>query len=153
VHQTLHRYHDDAVMRGPCVSVDSRTQMPILDKLISVSRRICGFSLRARWRNEDIKAWLGIKCDVVDVMRRRRLPYFGHIIRMKLDRIPAREVQGRIHVSRSRIGSTQKTVHKETCHSHSFIQSCSLAMNRHEWRKVVFGSPKRSTESQRHKVK
>ena len=57
-------------------------------------------SVRNKWRNEEVKALLGIECDVVAVIRKRRLTYFGHTVRMKSERILANVIQSRIHVSR-----------------------------------------------------
>ena len=69
---------------------------------MSVLRRICGVSLMDRWRNEEIRALLEIDIDVVEVIRRRRLSYFGHVSRMKPERIPAKVMHGWIHGSRPR---------------------------------------------------
>ena len=69
---------------------------------MSVLRRICGVSLRDRWRNEEIRALLEIDIDVVEVIRRRRLSYFGHVSRKKPERIPAKVMHGWIHGSRPR---------------------------------------------------
>jgi len=120
---------------------------------MSVLRRICGVSLRDRWRNEEIKARLEIECDVVEAIRRRRLSYFGHINRMKPERIPARVLHGWIHGNRPR-GRPQKKwtdAVKEDCEDRdvTYIQACRIAEDREEWRKLVFRPPKRSTESQR----
>lgn len=120
---------------------------------MAVFRRICGVSLRDRWRNEEIKARLDIECDVVEAIRRRRLAYFGHTCRMKPERIPARVLHGWIHGSRPR-GRPRKRwtdAVKEDCEDRdvTYIQACRLAEDREEWRKLVFRPPKRSTESQR----
>ena len=56
---------------------------------ISVLRRICGVSPMDRWGNEEIRALLEIDIDIVEVIRRRRLSNFGHVSRMKPERIPA----------------------------------------------------------------
>jgi hypothetical protein len=50
---------------------------------MSALRRICGVSLMDRWGNEEIRALLEIDIDVVEVIRRRRLSYFGHVRSMK----------------------------------------------------------------------
>jgi Reverse transcriptase (RNA-dependent DNA polymerase)/Domain of unknown function (DUF6451) len=57
---------------------------------MAVLRRICGVKLMERWKHEDIKIRLEIDFDVVVAVRRRRLSYFGHVCRMKPERIPAR---------------------------------------------------------------
>jgi len=38
--------------------------------------------------------------DIVEAVHSRRLSYFGNVCRMKLERIPARVLHGRIHGSR-----------------------------------------------------
>jgi len=53
---------------------------------MSVLRRICGITLKDRWKNDDIKSRLGVKVDVVEKIRRRRLSYFGHVTRMSPER-------------------------------------------------------------------
>ena len=69
---------------------------------MSVLGRICGVSLMDTWRNEEIRALLEIDIDVVEVIRRRRLSYFGHVSRMKPERIPAKVMHGWLHGSRQR---------------------------------------------------
>ena len=118
---------------------------------MSATRRICSISLRDRGRNEEVKAWLGIECDVVEVIRKRRLSYFGHTVRIKPERIPVRVIQGRIHGSRLR-GRLRKTwigAVEEDCERRnvSLIQARSTALDHNEWRRVVFGPPKHSLES------
>ena len=120
---------------------------------MSVLRRICGVSLRDRWRNEEIKTRLNIECDVIEKIRRRRLSYFGHILRMKAERIPVQALHGRIHGNRPRGRPRMKWTDavKMDCEELdvTYFQACRLAEDREEWKKLVFRPPKRSTESQR----
>ena len=120
---------------------------------MAVLRRICGVSLRDKWRNEEIKSRLNIECDVVEAIRRRRLSYFGHIKRMKPERLPARMLNGVIHGSRPRGRPRKKWMDAvmEDCEDRdvTLIQACRIAEDREEWKKMVFRPPKRSKESQR----
>ena len=43
-------------------------------------RWMCGVTMRDRYPCEELRAWVGIK-PIVDVMRQRRLCWFGHIER------------------------------------------------------------------------
>ena len=120
---------------------------------MAVFRRICGVSLMDRCRNEDIKARLEIECDVVEKIRRRRLSYFGHICRMKPERIPARVLHGWTHGSRPRGRPRRRWTDavKKDCEDRdvTYVQAYRLTEDREEWKKLVFRPPKRSEESQR----
>jgi hypothetical protein len=117
-----------------------------------VLRKICGASLRDRRRNEEIKATLEIEIDVVERIRRRRLSYFGHINRMRADRLPVRILNGWIHGCRPRGRPRKKWLDAvaEDCESRhiALLQACRLAEKREEWQRLVFGPPRRSSESQ-----
>ena len=118
---------------------------------LAVLRRICGVRLRDRCRNEDIKARLEIKCDIVEAITRRRLSYFGHIKKKKPERLPARILHGWIHGSRPRGRPRKKWTDavKKDCEDRdvTLIQACRIAEDMEEWKKMVFRPPKRSTES------
>ena len=47
---------------------------------MSIIRWMCGVTMRDRYPCEELRAWVGIK-PIVDVMRQRRLRWFGHIER------------------------------------------------------------------------
>ena len=68
-------------------------EMTILKRILRVTRR-------DRWRNEDIRMTLGLPRTVVDEVQHRRLSYFGHVCRMKAERLPYISLFGRIHGSR-----------------------------------------------------
>jgi hypothetical protein len=116
---------------------------------MSVLRRICGVSLRDKWRNDDIKALLGIEIDVVERIQRRRLSYFGHVSRMKSDRVPLRMLNGRIHGNRPRGRPRRNWLDavEEDCRERhiTLLQACRLTEDRGQWQKMVFGPPRRST--------
>ena len=51
---------------------------------MSMIRWMCGVTMRDRYPCEELRAWVGIK-PIVDVMRQRRLRWFGHIERREDD--------------------------------------------------------------------
>jgi len=69
---------------------------------MSVLHRILGVSLRDRRRNLDIKKELGINLSVVQIIRKRRLSYFGHVVRMNKERCPNMLLYGQIEGTRPR---------------------------------------------------
>ena len=52
---------------------------------MSVLRKICGITKKDRRRNDDIRKELLIEKDMVDLLKARRLTYFGHVNRMGND--------------------------------------------------------------------
>ena len=90
---------------------------------------------------------------MVEVIHRRRLSYFGHVSRMKPERIPAQVMNDWIHGNRPRGRPRKKWMDavREDCEERGVTieQAYRLAQNREEWLKLVYGPPKRSTESQR----
>ena len=121
---------------------------------MAVLRRICGVSLRDRWRNEDIKDRLGISEDIVRIIQRKRLTYFGHVVRMENDRIPKLMIDGRLHGTRPQGRPRKKWIDgiMEDCNEMdiSLIQATRSAEDRNLWRSMVTGLPRCSLESQRH---
>ena len=51
-------------------------------------RSILGVSLRDKMRNEDIRRQLDMTTTITDVVTKRRLKWFGHVIRMPACRLP-----------------------------------------------------------------
>ena len=68
---------------------------------MSVLRRILEISMWDRWRNNDIRERLHMEQDVISMIQRRRLLYFGHVNMMKENRIPYIALHGRVHGTRS----------------------------------------------------
>ena len=105
--------------------------------------------LKDNWRNDDIKALLEIENDVVEKIQRRRLSYFGHVSRMKSDRVPLRMLNGRIHGNRPRGRPRRNWLDavEEDCRERhiTLLQACRLTEDRGQWQKMVFGPPRRST--------
>ena len=115
---------------------------------MSVLRRICGVSLRDKCWNDDIKALLEIENDVVEKIRRRRLSYFGHVSRLKSDRVPLRMLNGRIHGNRPRGRPRRKWLDavEEDCQERhiTLLQACRLTEDRRQCQKMDSGPPRRS---------
>ena len=59
-------------------------------------------SRREKIRNEVTREELGQKDTIVDRIRRRRLTWYGHVIRMENERIPAKVLHGEVEGLRSR---------------------------------------------------
>ena len=55
---------------------------------MSCLRKILGVSRLQRIRNEDIRKRLGMKETIIDKIRTRRLRWYGHVNRMKSNRLP-----------------------------------------------------------------
>jgi len=109
---------------------------------MSILRRICGVTLRDRWRNDDIRVLLRIELDIVARIQRRRLTYFGHILRMKKERWPYIILNGRVHGTRPR-GRPRKRwidIVKADCEERdvTLIEASRIAEDRDRWRRMVF---------------
>ena len=78
---------------------------------MSMIRWMCGVTMRERYPCEELRAWVGIK-PIVDVMRQRRLRWFGHIERREdnswLKKVQNLAVDG--HSGRGRPRKTWKHV-------------------------------------------
>ena len=68
----------------------------------SVLRRILDVSLRDRRQNLDIKKELDINLSIVQISPKRRLSYFGHVVRMNEERHPNMVLYGQIEGTRPR---------------------------------------------------
>ena len=69
---------------------------------MSCLRKIKGVTRRNRVRNTEIRRELKVETDVVQIIQRRRLRYFGHITRMSGERLPAIAFSGNVHGLRKR---------------------------------------------------
>jgi len=105
-------------------------------------RKIKGVTRRDRIRNVEIRAELGIRMDVVQRIQRKRLRYFGHVVRMKTERFPNVALFGHVHGSRKR-GRPRKrwinNLHEDLDEmSLDMVEACRLAASdRNEWRDSV----------------
>ena len=59
-------------------------------------RRIVGVSRRDRMRNTDIRRKAGVEDDIVLKITRRRMRYFGHVVRMPPSRFPNMAFYGQV---------------------------------------------------------
>jgi len=71
---------------------------------------IAGVTRRDRRRNVDIRKELVINHDVVELVRQRRLRYFGHVVRMMPCRTPSLHLYGRVECRRP-VGRPRKPAH------------------------------------------
>ena len=106
-----------------------RNEMPMISY-------ICGVSLRDRYSCEELRARVGIK-PIVDVMRQRRLRWFGHIERREddswLKKVQILAVDG--HSGRGRPRKTWEHVIMEDLRVKGLRRE--VAQNRAEWRSAT----------------
>jgi len=105
---------------------------------MAVLKKISGVSLRDRYINEEMGAALEIKLDIVKIIRRRRLSYFGHVSRIMPERLPISVMHGHLHGSSPR--KTWLGAMKEDCliREVTSTQAYHIAKHRKDWRKLVF---------------
>ena len=120
---------------------------------MSILRRILGISMWDRWRNNDIRARLHLEQDVISMIQRRRLLYFGHANRMKEDRIPYIALHGRVHGTRPVGRPRRRWIDgiRDDCDDLglSLHQAFNATADRSKWREMVDELPRRTHVSQR----
>jgi hypothetical protein len=122
---------------------------------MSCLRKIKGVTRRNRVRNTEIRRELKVETDVVQIIQRRRLRYFGHITRMSGERLPAIAFSGNVHGSRKR-GRPKKRWEDNLKADldemgHTMVEAIRLASSdRDVWRKSVLGLSERGSPSPRH---
>src|SRR5258706_4338116 len=105
-------------------------------------RKIKGITRRDRIRNADVKAELKIDMDIVQRIQRKRLKYFGHVVRMKPDRFPNIALFGHVHGTRKR-GRPKKRWKNNLDEDLAqmglnIVEACSIAASdRDKWRNSV----------------
>ena len=122
---------------------------------MSCLRKIKGITRRDRIRNTVIKAELEIETDIVQRIQRKRLKYFGHVIRMKPDRFPNIALFGRVHGARKRGRPRKRWKHnlEEDLAEMGLdiVEACRLAASdRDKWRNSVLKLSMRGSPSPRH---
>ena len=102
---------------------------------MSMIRWMCGVTMRDRCPCEELRAWVGIK-PIVDVMRQRRLRWFGYIERRE-DNSWLKKVQiiADGHSGRGRPGKTWEHVIMEDLRVKGPRRE--VAQDRAEWRSVT----------------
>ena len=107
-------------------------------------RGLLNRSRREKIRNEVTREELGQKDTVVDKIGRRRLTWYGHVIRMENERIPAKVLHGEVEGVRSRgrprkkwIDNVLEDIKNRGCELRKAID---LARDRPKWRSFVGAS-------------
>ena len=122
---------------------------------MSCLRRIKGVTRRDRIRNIDIRDEMGVRVDVVKRIQGRRLRYFGHVVRMKPERLPNIALFGHVHGVRRR-GRPKKRWNNNLEEDLdemklNVVEACRLAASdRNDWRKAVMRLSERGLPSPRH---
>ena len=115
-------------------------------------RKIKGVTRRDLCQNDDIREELGMEIDVVQRIQKRRLRYFGHVVRMKPERLPNIALFGHVHGKRKR-GRPRKRWFNNLEEdleemSLNFVEACRLAASdRHGWRNAVLSLSEREIPS------
>jgi len=117
-------------------------------------RRIKGVTRRDRIRNVDIREEVGVRVDAVKRIQGRKLRYFGHVVRMRPDRLPNVALFGHVHEARRKgrphkrwINNLDEDVGEMNL---NVVKACRLATyNRHDWRKSVMRLYERGSPSPR----
>jgi sorting nexin-29 len=118
-------------------------------------RKIKGVTRRDKIRNADIRKELGITTDIVQKIQARRLRYYGHVVRMKAERLPNIALFGRVHGKRTR-GRPKKrwldNIREDTEEMGiSMVEACRLAASdRGRWRSSIQRLSERGLPSPRH---
>ena len=72
-------------------------------------RRICGFSLADRIRNEEVHRMAGTSEDITVRMKKNVLNWFGHVERMSDERMAKKIYDGKVSGKRGRRRSRSRT--------------------------------------------
>lgn len=110
---------------------------------------------KIRIRNADIRAELKIEMDIVQKIQRRRLKYYGHVVRMPPERFPSIAVFGRVHGTKKRgrprtrwYNNIEEDIREMGMDA---VQASRLAAcDRDQWRTSVMRLPMRGSPSPRH---
>ena len=112
-------------------------------------RKIMGVTRLDKIRNQKIRETLGHNRTVLDIIRDRRLKYFGHIIRMGNERFPKIALEGRTHGTRPRGRPSKKWTNclRDDCSARNvdrLTDATHLASNRSAWQDIVRQKPSHS---------
>ena len=109
---------------------------------MAIVRKILGCSRRDHRRNADMLKELAIDKDIVEVVRTRRLSYFGHVVRMDNRRYPHILLHGHIQGNRLRGRPKKRWLDNvtEDCKelSLSLPDADRLAHDRAGWRATIY---------------
>jgi hypothetical protein len=115
-------------------------------------RKIQGVTRKDRKRNDDIRRELGMEIDVVQRIQKKRLGYFGHVVRIKSERLPNVALFGQVHGTRRR-GRPKKRWQNNLDEGLdemglNIVEACRLAASdRNGWRDAVLGQSQRGLPS------
>jgi Reverse transcriptase (RNA-dependent DNA polymerase) len=115
-------------------------------------RKIQGITRRDRKRNDDIRRELGLEIDIVQRIQKKRLGYFGHVVRMNSERLPNVALFGHVHGSRRRGRPKKRWLNNldEDLNEMglNIVEACRLAASdRNRWRDAVLGLSQRGLPS------
>ena len=85
-----------------CWTMRKKDERRFLTMEMSCLRRMLGVTRLDRIKNEKIRKRVNLPETVVEVIRKRRLTWFGHVSRMSGDRLPTRALHCYIPGRRSR---------------------------------------------------
>ena len=107
-------------------------------------RGLLNRSRREKIRNEVTRKELGLKDTIVDRITKRRLTWYGHVIRMENERIPAKALHGEVEGVRSR-GRPKKrwmdnVLEDIKNRGREIREAIDLARDRPKWRSFVGAS-------------
>jgi hypothetical protein len=105
-------------------------------------RKIKGVTRRDRIRNTDIRSEMGMEVDVVQKIQKRRLRYYGHVVRMKPERLPNVALFGHVHGKRKRGRPRKRWFNNLEQDAEemgmTMVEACRLAASdRNAWRDAV----------------
>ena len=124
-----------------CWTLRKEDERRILVAEMGWLRKIAGISRRERRRNEDIRAELAQTVTLVDRIQEKRLQWFGHVERMKTDRLPVKALHAKIEGKRSRGRQRKRWIDNVTAdikERGSCMQMAKeLVHNREEWRSLT----------------
>ena len=111
-------------------------------------RRIMGISKRQHVRNTDIILRSGLKLDLVGKIQTQRLKYFGHVERMRAERLPYIAMYGRIDGKRGRGRPRKRWLDciEEDCKDKglTLAEATREARDRIGWKKFMWKQPLRT---------
>ena len=110
----------------------------LLTMEMSCLRRMLGVTRLDRIKNKEIRKRVNLPETVVEVIRRRRLPWFGHVSRMSGDRLPTRALHCYIPGKRSRGRPCKKWINNIqenlNCLQLNMKEAMDIVRDRQEWR-------------------
>ena len=103
-------------------------------------RAIRGVTLRDRLRNDDIREQLGAMPTITEVIRERRLRWFGHVMRRPEDSILNIAYRGDFVVPRPRGRPPKRWKDQISMDTGILLRDCeAAAREREDWRDVAAG--------------